>query len=411
MPGNVIENMEVIMKIESSNVRMKSDRSYYSHLEAHTEQVLLTSDKAATLEFSDESKSYVEQLKDYKEEQERQQKQQLKEQEKQNVNNLATAMAEAEKTRSQEGPTVQSKEDIQLETLKRILEMLKKMQNRRLGIKDTITMAAGVEQKIAELKKSTASAQSLTFGTATNLAGSGMVISSSGTSSSAERVMTFKRVTVQSSFYAEMEHTAYQSQGCVKTQDGREISFNVEVEMSRAFCEKYDSLTMEDYVCVDPLVLNLEGNVGQISDQKFLFDLNADGTEEEISFTGQGSGFLALDKNKDGIINDGSELFGTTSGDGFKDLAAYDEDGNGWIDENDAIFNDLSIWTLDDKGEKVLISLKDADVGAIYLGSASTEFSLKNEENHNTNGVIRSTGIFLKESGGAGTIQHIDLTI
>lgn len=399
------------MKIESSNVMMKSDRSYYSHLEAHTEQVLLTSDKAATLEFSDESKSYVEQLKDYKEEQERQQKQQLKEQEKQNVKNLATAMAEAEKTRSQETPTVQSKEDIQLETLKRILAMLRKMQNHRLGLKGTVDAAADVEQKMAELKKSTASAKSLTFGTATNLAGSGMVISSSGTSSSAERVMTFKRVTVQSSFYAEMEHTAYQSQGCVKTQDGREISFNVEVEMSRAFCEKYDSLTTEDYVCVDPLVLNLEGNVGQISDQKFLFDLNADGTEEEISFTGQGSGFLALDKNKDGIINDGSELFGTTSGNGFKDLAAYDEDGNGWIDENDAIFNDLSIWTLDDKGEKVLISLKDADVGAIYLGSASTEFSLKNEENHNTNGVIRSTGIFLKESGGAGTIQHIDLTI
>lgn len=399
------------MKIESSNVMMKSDRSYYSHLEAHTEQVLLTSDKAATLEFSDESKSYVEQLKDYKEEQERQQKQQLKEQEKQNVKNLATAMAEAEKTRSQETPTVQSKEDIQLETLKRILAMLRKMQNHRLGLKGTVDAAADVEQKMAELKKSTASAKSLTFGTATNLAGSGVVISSSGTSSSAERVMTFKRVTVQSSFYAEMEHTAYQSQGCVKTQDGREISFNVEVEMSRAFCEKYDSLTMEDYVCVDPLVLNLEGNVGQISDQKFLFDLNADGTEEEISFTGQGSGFLALDKNKDGIINDGSELFGTTSGNGFKDLAAYDEDGNGWIDENDAIFNDLSIWTLDDKGEKVLISLKDADVGAIYLGSASTEFSLKNEENHNTNGVIRSTGIFLKESGGAGTIQHIDLTI
>lgn len=399
------------MKIESSNVMMKSERSSYTHLEAHTAQMLVSSEKAATLEFSEESKSYVEQLKDYKEGQKRKEKEQLEEQEKQNVKNLATAMAEAEKTRSQEVPTVQSKEDIQLETLKRILSMLRKMQNRHLGLKDTMEVAAGVEQKIAELKKSTASSQSLTFGTAMNLAGAGNTISISGSGSAEPRVMTFKRVTVQSSFYTEMEHTAYQSQGCVKTQDGREISFNVEVEMSRAFCEKYDSLTMEDYVCVDPLVLNLEGNVGQISDQKFLFDLNADGTEEEISFTGQGSGFQALDKNKDGKINDGSELFGTTSGDGFKDLAAYDEDGNGWIDENDAIFNDLSIWTLDDKGEKVMISLKAADVGAIYLGKASTEFSLKNEETHNTNGVIRSTGVFLKESGGAGTIQHIDLTI
>ncbi len=38
-------------------------------------------------------------------------------------------------------------------------------------------------------------------------------------------------------------------------------------------------------------------------------------------------------------INDGSELFGTSSGDGFKDLATYDEDENGWIDENDSIFS------------------------------------------------------------------------
>ena len=104
-------------------------------------------------------------------------------------------------------------------------------------------------------------------------------------------------------------------------------------------------------------------------------------------------------------------MFGTQSGNGFKDLAEYDEDGNGWIDENDDIFDDLSIWTLNEEGEKVQISLLKADVGAIYLGSASTEFSLKNEETHDTNGIIRSTGVFLKESGGAGTVQHIDLAI
>ena len=37
------------------------------------------------------------------------------------------------------------------------------------------------------------------------------------------------------------------------------------------------------------------------------------------------------------------KLFGTSSGDGFKDLAEYDEDGNGWIDENDSIFNRLKV--------------------------------------------------------------------
>jgi len=36
---------------------------------------------------------------------------------------------------------------------------------------------------------------------------------------------------------------------------------------------------------------------------------------------------------------------------------------------------------------------------------------MKNETDHATNGIVRSTGIFLKESGGAGTVQHIDLAV
>ena len=77
---------------------------------------------------------------------------------------------------------------------------------------------------------------------------------------------TWKQVVVTSSFHTEMEYTAFQSQGCVKTRDGREITFGVEVEMSRAFCEKYDSVFMQDMpVTCDPLVLNLEGDIGKIS--------------------------------------------------------------------------------------------------------------------------------------------------
>ncbi|MBO5354343.1 MAG: hypothetical protein J6A77_13715 [Lachnospiraceae bacterium] len=399
------------MKIENSNVMMKSERSFYSHVESHTEELVLRSDQAATLEFSDESKTLVEQMKEYKEEQKRRSRQQAAEQEKQNVKDLALAMAEAEKSRKKDGVDVKTPEDIKLETLKRVLEMIRKMQNKRLGLKDTAQMAEKVEQRMAELKSSMSSSQSLSFAGTLNLAGGRVISISGGGGGGAVQPTTFQKITVTSSFYTEAEHTAYQSQGMVRTQDGREIAFNVEVEMSRAFCEKYESLTRDSYICVDPLVFNLDGNIGQISDQKFLFDLNADGTKEEISFTEQGSGFLALDKNKDGEINDGSELFGTRSGDGFKDLAEYDEDGNGWIDENDAIFDDLSIWTLDENGDKVQISLRRADVGAIYLGKASTEFSLKNETDHATNGVIRSTGIYLKESGGAGTVQHIDLVI
>ncbi len=106
----------------------------------------------------------------------------------------------------------------------------------------------------------------------------------------------------------------------------------------------------------DPIVLNLDTDATTLSDQTFLFDLDADGTEDRIAALGPGSGFLALDQNGNGRLDDGNELFGTKSGNGFADLAAYDEDGNGWIDENDAVFDLLKVWYRDSSGKDVLVS-------------------------------------------------------
>ena len=91
--------------------------------------------------------------------------------------------------------------------------------------------------------------------------------------------------------------------------------------------------------------------MANLTDQKFFFDIDADGKKDEISELAAGSGYLALDHNNDGKINDGSELFGPESGDGFADLAEYDDDGNGWIDENDAVWKKLKIWCRNKKGE------------------------------------------------------------
>ena len=56
------------------------------------------------------------------------------------------------------------------------------------------------------------------------------------------------------------------------------------------------------------------------------------------------------------------------------------------------------------------MNLKEADIGAIYLGAQQTEFSLGGVDGYR-DGVIRSTGVFLRESSGAGTIQHVDLSL
>lgn len=213
----------------------------------------------------------------------------------------------------------------------------------------------------------------------------------------------------QTNYYAESELTTYQTKGTVVTADGRSIDFNVDIALSRSFMEVSDTtVDWGNVQTTDPLVINLNSDIASVSDQKFLFDIDADGHKEAISMLSGGSGYLALDKNHNGTIDDGSELFGTTSGDGFKDLAVYDEDGNGWIDEADSVFKDLMVWTMDKSGKNTLVALGEAGVGAIYLGSSKADFSLTNSLNE-TQAIIRSSGVFLYENGNVGTIQQLDM--
>lgn len=213
----------------------------------------------------------------------------------------------------------------------------------------------------------------------------------------------------QETFVEEAEQTGFSTTGTVRTKDGREINFNVNVGMSREFQQYYkDDLALAPMAMCDPLVINLDTDVAQLQDQTFYFDIDADGELDEVSQLGSGSGYLALDKNGDGKINDGSELFGTASGNGFADLAKYDEDGNGWIDESDAIWDKLKIWAKDENGNDVLYRLADKGVGAICLQNASTDFTQKGASGQ-TLGAIRSTGVFLYENGNVGTIQHVDV--
>ncbi len=208
----------------------------------------------------------------------------------------------------------------------------------------------------------------------------------------------------------ESEETSFTTKGKVRCADGREIDFNVNVSMSRDFSAyARKSLGLDFIRTVDPLVINLKGSVADVSDQNFYFDIDSDGVEDEIASLGSGSGFLALDKDGNGKIDNGTELFGTASGDGFADLAKYDEDGNGWIDENDAIWKALKVWTKDENGEDILYTLAQAGVGAICLQRVATDFSVTNTDTASSRAQIRNSGVFLYEDGNVGTIQHVDM--
>jgi hypothetical protein len=209
----------------------------------------------------------------------------------------------------------------------------------------------------------------------------------------------------------EKQAMSFSANGSVKTADGREINFDLVLNMSREFASRLDvSVRAGDAVPVDPLVINFASSSAALTNQKFSFDIDSDGKQDQISFVAPGSGFLAFDINNDGIINNGHELFGPQSGNGFSELAQYDNDNNGWIDENDDIYDKLRIWTKDENGNDKLFALGEKGIGAIFLGSTETAFDLKSSSN-DTLGSIARSGVFLRENGTAGTIQHVDLVV
>jgi len=218
---------------------------------------------------------------------------------------------------------------------------------------------------------------------------------------------------VQTDIHFEEESVQFASTGQVSTEDGRVIDFSLDLSLERSFLSRREQESIvqrwqERVNLTDPLVISLEGKIPQLSDATFEFDLNSDGKMENISFVNPGSGFLAFDKNSDSKINNGSELFGPGSGNGFEELAAFDEDHNMWIDENDSVFSKLSVWTKGENGEDLLVSLKDSGIGAIALANADTMFNMTEFDN-SVKGQLKSSGMFLFENGDVGSVHQIDL--
>ena len=289
--------------------------------------------------------------------------------------------------------------DSEIELLKRMLGLIEKVTGHKTKMPDL-----GLDK----LKKKEFSAASAQFDMRAAFARvSNIVITAEQPNVNVQNGRWTRQV-VKSGFVAGEENTAFCSKGTVVTADGRSIDFGITVEMSHSFVAAYEVVgAEEEFVLTDPLVINLDTDSAEISDVSFYFDLNCDGKEEKLYALNDASGFLALDKNGDGKINNGSELFGAKTGDGFSELSQYDEDKNGWIDENDSVFSSLAVWIKSGSEDARLIALSKAGVGAIFLGSQNTQFTLANSDNE-MGAMARKTGVYLNEDGTVGTIQHID---
>ncbi|MEW6692809.1 MAG: hypothetical protein AB1340_08250 [Pseudomonadota bacterium] len=208
----------------------------------------------------------------------------------------------------------------------------------------------------------------------------------------------------------EYEAVTFQAQGMVQTADGHSISFELGFTLERSFFELTAVSSSEVRERLkDPLVISLNGPAA-LGAGRFGFDLDADGQAENLPGLAAGQGFLALDRNGDGRINDGRELFGATSGDGFAELSSLDGDGNGWIDAGDAAFDRLRVWLDAGSGGGRLASLRELGIGALSLTALATPFE-RRDADQTLLAKLRQSGVWLAEDGRAGLIQQLDLAV
>ncbi|QKF82749.1 hypothetical protein [Halarcobacter ebronensis] len=214
--------------------------------------------------------------------------------------------------------------------------------------------------------------------------------------------------------YYQKSSVYFETKATINTNNG---SFNINLNLSytQEFYEQHKTkIELYEVNLQDPLIINFSDDASGFdnidNEMTFKFDINSNKEKEDLPLLKKGSGFLALDKNNNNEIDDGSELFGAKTGDGFEELAKYDEDGNNWIDEADSIFKDLRIWQINENGENNLITLGQAGVGAIFLSSIASGFSYSQSYGNQT-ASLKESSIFLKENGEAGLITSVDLVV
>ena len=204
---------------------------------------------------------------------------------------------------------------------------------------------------------------------------------------------------------SETESCTFAASGNVCLADGSTRQFDVGYRMDRH--EESTSIGIGTFK--DPLMLDFGAPENKFGANAIDFDIDADGDTERLRMPAGNTGVLFVDRNHNGKADDGSELFGPQSGDGFADLAKLDSDANGWIDEGDEAFVDLKLWQMGIDGGSTVKTLAEAGIGALATQNAETPFSIK--EDGEALGQVRSSSIWLGETGGAGIVRQVDLAV
>jgi len=161
-----------------------------------------------------------------------------------------------------------------------------------------------------------------------------------------------------------------------------------------------------------PLVLDLDGDGINLSslDEGVAFDLFGGGAKVKSAWIARGDGWLVLDRNGNGEIDDATELFGNVSGhvhhaDGFQALGELDDDGDGLVDARDPGFFTLRVWrdvNADGKSAPAeLAALSDLGIRALVVAATRVKESRSWDVDGNQ---IPLLGSFIRTDGSKGML-------
>ena len=170
---------------------------------------------------------------------------------------------------------------------------------------------------------------------------------------------------------------------------------------------------------VDPLILDLDGDgldtVGASSTSPILFDHDNDGIQTGTGWVNAEDGFLVFDRNGNGAIDNGSELFGDATdlyaggkaADGFAALAQEDSNHDGKVDSQDAHWSQLRVWRdLNQDGvsqANELFGLDQLGIAGIHTGATAHSQTLANGNQ------IADLGSFVRTDGSTGRMGDVAL--
>ncbi|MEI7431784.1 MAG: hypothetical protein WCL27_15130 [Betaproteobacteria bacterium] len=168
----------------------------------------------------------------------------------------------------------------------------------------------------------------------------------------------------------------------------------------------------------DPLTLDLDGDgletVGIDSTHPILFDHTGSGIKTATGWIKSDDAFLVLDRNGNGSIDNGQELFGDstpltsggTASDGFAALAQEDTNGDGLVNAADAHWSSLRLWRdLNQDGisqSNELFTLDSQNIAALKVGSVDHAQTLANGNQ------IADLGGFVRSDGSTGTLGAVE---